>query len=254
MELDHGEVTQGQVPWRAAAEEFVTRACLFQPIQSEIGDTIGVIGFVGEVLSEVENSQSKLIDLNSDELHDRLLQIRKALSRRFHIGALIGDTEIMRKVREQADLAALSDTSVLIIGPVGSGREHLARTIHCESGITEDPSFFPLDCRTLNEDLISSTIYALTVSLTEQPEEKCILFLQDVDLLPLLSQSEIAKQLSLAKNSIRVIATAQTAIDQLVSEKKFDLSLYNLLSTITIHLFTYVYFFLTSLFCVSKFP
>src|SRR5689334_22577376 len=64
--------------------------------------------------------------LDPDRLHALLLKLRSDLGRRFHINQVIGDSAAIRRVRKQVRVAAESQARVLIVGPPGSGREHIA--------------------------------------------------------------------------------------------------------------------------------
>ena len=63
-------------------------------------------------------------------LHAMLQRLRGEMGRRYHIGQLIGESDPLRRVREQVRIASEACPRVLIVGPPGSGREHVARTIH----------------------------------------------------------------------------------------------------------------------------
>ena len=68
------------------------------------------------------------------------------MGRRFHISQLIGESDAIRRVREQVRVAATARSRVLIIGPPGSGREHVARTIHYSQTPAAIGPLMPIDC------------------------------------------------------------------------------------------------------------
>ena len=64
----------------------------------------------------------------------------------------------MRKVTELARRAARVDTTVLITGPSGSGKERIARLIHTESARATGP-FVAINCAALTESLLESELF-----------------------------------------------------------------------------------------------
>ncbi len=71
---------------------------------------------------------------------------------------LVGESETIRKVKNQ--IAALSkvDTHVLITGETGTGKEIVARTMH-RSGMRAAKPFIPVNCAALTESLIESELF-----------------------------------------------------------------------------------------------
>ena len=63
-------------------------------------------------------------------LHDRIRRFRQEAAVRYRADRLIGEGPAMRLARRQVELAAASRCGVLLVGPPGSGRQHLAAAIH----------------------------------------------------------------------------------------------------------------------------
>jgi two-component system response regulator PilR (NtrC family) len=78
--------------------------------------------------------------------------LRTQFGRRYHIGQLVGTSPQIRRVRQQVRLASQSRASVLVVGPSGSGREHVTRTIHfgLQAPGTQVGPLVPLDCSLLD--------------------------------------------------------------------------------------------------------
>src|SRR5262245_50980555 len=74
------------------------------------------------------------------------------------IGGLIGESDLMREVRRDIEIAANLDLSVLIIGEPGAGKELIPRSIHDASGRRGRP-FVTFNCVGLNSDLIERELF-----------------------------------------------------------------------------------------------
>lgn len=84
----------------------------------------------------------------SRRLHAELASLRTMLRQRFGIKSLVCRSPSMLRVLEQIRLAKESSAAVFLQGEGGTGKEHVARTIHYESELRAR-SFMPLDCRKL---------------------------------------------------------------------------------------------------------
>ncbi|MGV6814879.1 MAG: sigma-54-dependent transcriptional regulator [Phycisphaerales bacterium] len=71
---------------------------------------------------------------------------------------LVGDSDAMRKVREQVRAVATSHGTVLITGESGVGKEVVARAVHDLSPRVESP-FLAVNCAALNESLLESELF-----------------------------------------------------------------------------------------------
>lgn len=71
---------------------------------------------------------------------------------------LVGDSDAMRKVREQVRAVASSHGTVLITGESGVGKEVVARAVHDLSPRASNP-FLAVNCAALNESLLESELF-----------------------------------------------------------------------------------------------
>jgi DNA-binding NtrC family response regulator len=143
----------------------------------------------------------------------------------------------MRRVRAQVTLAAGSSASVLVMGPVGSGRQRVAETIHYSASKQPVGTLIPLACSVLGSELIESAIRAVAERRLEgdRPGQGTLL-LNDVDLLPADVQNRVADTLRVKSFPLRIIGTARRSVDELAGSGDYDADLAALLSTIVIQL------------------
>ncbi len=85
-------------------------------------------------------------------------ELRKELTSRFQIGDMVSSSPSMRKIFELLPQVADSDSTVLIQGETGTGKELLARAIHHSSQRKEKP-FIAINCGALPDTLLESELF-----------------------------------------------------------------------------------------------
>lgn len=115
---------------------------------------------------------------------------------------LIGDSQKMRYLNEQIDMAAKSNSRVLILGESGSGKELVAHILHEKSQRTDKP-FIEMNCAAIPQELIESELFGHEKgSFTGAFERKIgkfelanegTLFLDEVGDMSLATQSKVLR-------------------------------------------------------------
>jgi formate hydrogenlyase transcriptional activator len=73
-------------------------------------------------------------------------------------GALVGDSPALARVRELIDRVAGSDSTVLVTGETGTGKELVARALHAQGARRERP-LVKLNCAALPRELVESELF-----------------------------------------------------------------------------------------------
>jgi two-component system, NtrC family, nitrogen regulation response regulator NtrX len=165
------------------------------------------------------------------------------------IGGLIGESDLMREVRRDIEIAAHLNLNVLITGEPGTGKELVPRSIHDASGRRGRP-FVTFNCVGLNPDLIERELFgyekgAFTGALTRrigcfEQANGGTLFLDEIGDLSLASQSKLLRVLDehkfervggteSIKMDTRLIAATNRDLRGEIDEGRFRRGLYDCL-------------------------
>ena len=88
------------------------------------------------------------------EVHD----LRRMLDQEAQFHDIIGKSEPMQRVFQQIRQTAQVDSTALISGKTGTGKELVARAIH-DAGARSEGPFVPVNCAALSEDLAASQLF-----------------------------------------------------------------------------------------------
>jgi transcriptional regulator with PAS, ATPase and Fis domain len=175
---------------------------------------------------------------------------------RLHFDLMIGESRGMQSVFEQVEMASTSDTTVLIEGETGTGKELVARAIHKRSG-GNGRRFIAVNCTAIPKELFESELFghekgAFTSANTsrigklELARDGSLLLdeVGDMDggiqakLLRVLEEREFNRVggNTTIKLRSRIIATTNRSLLERVDEGSFRDDLYYRLSEFTIHL------------------
>jgi DNA-binding NtrC family response regulator len=110
----------------------------------------------GFELDELRQRVANLFKLVSLEQENDSL--RRQLATEGQFGGMIGRSEGMRRAFEIADRVAATDSTVLILGESGTGKDLMAQEIHARSPRVDKP-FVAVNCAALPETLIESELF-----------------------------------------------------------------------------------------------
>jgi DNA-binding NtrC family response regulator len=86
------------------------------------------------------------------------VQLKAQLESRYRFDNIVAESPAMRKVCEMIERVAPTDTTVLILGESGVGKEVVAKAIHAQSS-RRNKSFMPINCAALPEPLLESELF-----------------------------------------------------------------------------------------------
>lgn len=172
--------------------------------------------------------------------------LRKELSGRYTLGDLVSRSPAMNKVFELIRAVAATNTTVLIQGETGTGKELAARAIHSLSDRKNRP-FIPVNCSALPETLLESELFgykrgAFTGAERDKPgrfaaAKNGTLFLDEIAEIPLSIQVKLLRVLqersyeplgglNAETTEARIIAATNKDLLKLVKEERFREDLY----------------------------
>ena len=188
------------------------------------------------------------------ELHFRLYLLENKLINRHSFDSIIGNSKPVRQAIDLAKRVSATDTTVLLLGETGTGKEVFAQAIHY-NGIRKNKNFLAVNCSAFNAELLESELFgykagAFTSALKDkkglvEEADDGTLFLDEVGemnislqakLLRVLETGEFIKlgQTKTQKVNIRIIAATNRDLEQEVEKNNFRRDLFYRLSTFTI--------------------
>jgi DNA-binding NtrC family response regulator len=173
----------------------------------------------------------------SAHLHLQLARLRQRLGPLYELHQLVGESPAIQRVRDQVQAAVTSGSRVLIVGPEGSGREHVARTIYYLQGPGDAGALVPLSCSLLDAELLQTTISAFIHTRPEiEVTRPAALLLLDVAELSADAQRSLMAVLNIVELRAHTFATSRESLIELAREGRFRADLAHYLSTLVIEL------------------
>ena len=167
----------------------------------------------------------------------------------------MGESPALRQTLQQVEIVAPTDSTVLLLGETGTGKELLARAIHDRSD-RRDRTFVKLNCAAIPSGLLESELFghergAFTGAIAQkigrfQVADGGTLFLDEVGEIPLDLQPKLLRVLQeqeferiggtkTVKVDVRIIAATNRDLRRMVEEQRFRDDLYYRLNVFPIH-------------------
>ncbi|MDQ2770843.1 MAG: sigma-54 dependent transcriptional regulator [Bacteroidota bacterium] len=187
-------------------------------------------------------------------LRHRVRELERRVGQQYTFEAMIGDSAELRRVQQLARQVAPTDSTVLLEGPTGSGKELFAQALHQASG-RKGKAFVAVNCSAFPKDLLESELFgykkgAFTGALTDKKgllEEANggTLFLDEIGELELNVQAKFLRVLEMQQFTklgdtkptsvnLRMVAATNRNLKLEAAEGRFRPDLYYRLSVFTI--------------------
>src|SRR5205814_84907 len=259
-----GELQSSGLDHRMAAEEGVETMCMLPLIRC--GRALGVLCLMRlhknaftpqdlEFLSQIAGQVSIAIDnalayQQITELRDKLTQeklyLEDEIRSELNFEEIIGNSPVLRQVLRQVEAVAPTNSTVLIQGETGSGKELIARAVHNLSQ-RRNHAFVKLNCAAIPTGLLESELFghekgAFTGAISQRVgrfelANRGTVFLDEVGEIPLELQPKLLRVLQereferlgssrTIRTDARLIAATNRDLNAMVNEHKFRADLF----------------------------
>jgi formate hydrogenlyase transcriptional activator len=207
--------------------------------------------FLGQVANQIALAVENALAYGQvSELKDKLAQenvyLESEIRSELHFEEIVGNSEPLRCVLQEIETVAPADSTVLIYGETGTGKELIARALHNLSSRTSN-AFVKLNCAAIPTGLLESELFghekgAFTGAITQRVgrfelANRGTIFLDEVGEIPLELQPKLLRVLQereferlgstrTLRTDARLIAATNRDLKTMVEEQRFRSDLY----------------------------
>jgi len=200
-----------------------------------------------QLATALENEQAyQEIALLTQKLQTEKLYLQEEIQTEHNFGEIVGESVALKQVLNQVKTVAPSDTTVLILGETGTGKELIARAVHRMSS-RKDASFIKLNCAAIPTGLLESELFghekgAFTSAVSQklgrlELADGGTLFLDEVGEIPLELQPKLLRVLQdheferlggtrTIKVNVRLVAATNRDLPKSVNAREFRSDLF----------------------------
>ncbi|TDS13144.1 sigma-54-dependent transcriptional regulator [Sphingobacterium paludis] len=189
-------------------------------------------------------------------LAKRVAQLEAKTLKKYAFERILGNSPPLKKAIELSQKVAPLETSVLLLGETGTGKEVFANAIHFASQ-RQSRNFVAINCAAFSRDLLESELFgyragAFTGALSDkkgliEEADKGTLFLDEIGEMPVVLQAKLLRVLEsgeyvkigdtkASKVDIRIIAATNRILETEIDSGNFRADLYYRLSTFELKL------------------
>ena len=190
-----------------------------------------------------------------EQLSKEKLYLEDEIRAEMNFAQIIGNSPSLRKVLKRVETVAPTDSTVLIYGETGTGKELIARAIHDLSPRRSKP-FVKLNCAAIPTGLLESELFghekgAFTGAIAQrigrfEVADGGTIFLDEIGEIPLELQTKLLRVLQereferlgssrTIRTDARLIAATNRDLEAMVSEQKFRSDLFFRLDVFPVH-------------------
>jgi formate hydrogenlyase transcriptional activator len=210
-----------------------------------------------QVSIAVENACAfRKIETLKNRLEEEKLYLEEEIRTEYNFEEIIGGSPALRRVLQDVETVARTDSNVLIYGETGTGKELLARAIHNLS-LRKERTLVKVNCAAIPTGLLESEMFGHEKGAFTGAIERRIgrfelahqgtLFLDEVEDIPLELQPKLLRMLQeqeferlgssrTIRVAVRIVAATNLDLARLVAEKKFRSDLFYRLNVFPITL------------------
>jgi transcriptional regulator with GAF, ATPase, and Fis domain len=191
-------------------------------------------------ITELREKTDQLRDLNK-RLSEEKLYLEDELGAEYNFGEIVGSSEALKRALARVKTVAVTDSTVLILGETGTGKELVARAIHSMSSRSQN-SFIKINCAAVPTGLLESELFgyergAFTHATSQklgrmELAHKGTFFMDEVGDIPLEVQPKLLRALEdqeferlgssrTIQVDVRMIAATNHDLLARVSEREF---------------------------------
>jgi formate hydrogenlyase transcriptional activator len=181
-----------------------------------------------------------------DKLAEEKLYLEDEIKTEYNFEEIVGDSPALKRVLKQLEIVAPTDSTVLIQGETGTGKELVARALH-NLGARRERTFVKLNCAAIPMGLVESELFghekgAFTGAIAQkigrfELANGGTLFLDEIGDVPLELQSKLLRILQeqeferlgstrTIRVDVRLIAATNRDLRQMVEDREFRSDLY----------------------------
>src|SRR5256714_1716000 len=201
----------------------------------------------GQIAIAIENACAyHEISQLKDKLAQEKLYLEEEIRSEMSFENIIGNSPALKHVLELVETVATSDSTVLLLGETGTGKELIARAIHDRSR-RKDRTFVKLNCAAIPTGLLESELFghekgAFTGAITQkigrmELADQGTLFLDEVGDIPVEIQPKLLRALQereferlgsthTRRANIRLVAATNRDLEQMIAAREFRSDLY----------------------------
>ncbi len=191
-----------------------------------------------------------------DKLAQEKLYLEEEIRGEMDFEGIVGQSSALRNVLRLVETVAPSDSTVLLLGETGTGKELIARAIHDRSR-RKDRTFVKLNCAAIPTGLLESELFghergAFTGAISQklgrlELADQGTLFLDEVGDIPLEIQPKLLRALQereferlgstrTKKVDVRLVAATNRDLDKMIEDREFRSDLYYRLNVFPIRI------------------
>ena len=232
----HGDIPMTVRAIKAGAMEFLTK-----PVDDE-----DLLRAIRQAIASYHAPHQPCRNLVEQHFEQESLDLEEENRTAADFAGIVGQSAALRQVLHLVERVATTDSSVLLLGETGTGKELVARAVHDRSRRKEQ-TFVKLNCAAIPSGLLESELFghergAFTGAITQrigrmELADRGTLFLDEVGDIPLELQPKLLRVLQegeferlgstrTKKVSVRLVAATNRDLDRMIEQRQFRSDLY----------------------------